>query len=212
MVESFLNRTFSITTVYLVEGAAVQSSALSWREKLAKGKRFVPLVDDTIRILSELSLAKRVKYINEGTAQMSSAQHKARGVLLVTQALQMSTYYDMKEKFNEAIQRFGPDKGNDFDLLKKAKRHLRAIELKHNLTQLVFKYFVAHNNYNLESKFAEVLKFEGQLLDFASRFLGDPFLWREMKEVKCLVEEVFVGTLYEFRFADFFSKCREMGY
>ena len=95
---------------------------------------------------------------------MSSAQHKARGVLLVTQALQMSTYCE-KEKFNEAIQRFGPDKGNDFDLLKKAKRHLRAIEMKHNLTQLVFKYFGAHNNYNLESKFAEVLKFEGQLLD-----------------------------------------------
>ena len=195
----------------MVEGD-IQSSALSWREKLAKGKRSVPLLDEASRRFSELSLAKRVDYINEGTAQMSSAQHKARAVLLVTQALQLSTYYDMKEKFNEAIQRFGPDKGNDFDLLKKAKRHLRAIELKHNLTQLVFKYFVAHNNYNLESKFAEVLNVEGHLLDFASRFLGDPFLSREMKEVKCLVEEVFVGTLYEFRFADFFSKCREMGY
>lgn len=196
----------------MVEGG-IESSALSWRDKLAKGKRFVPLVDEAFRRLSELSLAKYVEYINEGTAQMSSAQHKARGVLLVTQALQMSTYYDMKEKFNEAVQRFGPDKGNDFDLLKKkAKRHLRAIEMKHNLTQLVFKYFVALNKYNLESKFAEVLNFERQLVDFASRFLGDPFLWREMKEVKCLVEEVFVGSPYEFRFADFFSKCREMGY
>jgi len=28
--------------------------------------------------------------------------------------------------------------------------------------------------------------------------------------VKCLVEEVFIGTLYEFRFADFFSKCRDI--
>ena len=71
-------------TVYLIEGG-MQSSALSWREKLATSKNFTPLVDEAFRILRELSLAKTVKYIDGGEVEMSPSQHKARGVLFVTQ-------------------------------------------------------------------------------------------------------------------------------
>lgn len=119
----------------------------------------------------------------------------------------------MKDKFEQAFWRFGPDKGNDADLLRQAKRHFRCIELKRNLIQMASKHFFEQyeNKYNLEGKFDKVLRFEQQLMDFASRFLGDNFFWEEVKEVRCLVEEVFVGTLYEFRFADFCIKCREIG-
>lgn len=199
-------------TVYLIEGG-MQSSALSWREKLATSKNFTPLVDEAFRILRELSLAKTVKYIDGGEVEMSPSQHKERGVVYVTQALVQPDYKKMKEKFDQAFLRFGPDKGNDADLLRQAKRHLRCIELKWNLKQMANKHFFHPNsfNYNLEGKFDKVLLFEQQLIDFAQRFLGDNFFWEEVKEVRCLVESVFLYTLYEFRFADFCIKCREIG-
>ena len=210
-------------TVYLIEGG-VQSSALSWREKLATSKNFTPLVDEAFRILRELSLAKTVKYIDGGEVEMSPSQHKERGVVYVTRALAQPDYTNMKGKFEQAFRRFGPDKGNDADLLRQAKRHFRCIELKRNLIQMANKHFfdsysyfndegqmLHENSYNLEGKFDKVLLFEQQLMDFATRFLGDNFFWEEVKEVRCLVEEMIVGTLYEFRFADFCIKCREIG-
>ena len=198
--------------VYLIEGG-MQSSALSWREKLATSKNFTPLVDEAFRVLRELSLAKTVKYIDGGEVEMSPSQHKERGVVYVTQALLQPDYKKMKEKFEQAFRRFGPDKGNDTDLLRQAKRHLRCIELKWNLIQMANNHFFHPSsfNYNLEGKFDKVILFEQQLMDFATRFLGDNFFWEEVKEVRCLVESVFVGTLYEFRFADLCIKCREIG-
>lgn len=207
------NANFLNVTVYLIEGGS-QSSALSWREKLATSKRFTPLVDEAFRRLNELSLAKPVTFINGGEVDMSPSQHKARGVLYVTQALtKPDDFVYMKDKFERAFRRFGPDKGNDSDLLRQAKRHFRCIELKRNLMQMASKHFLEQyeNKYNLEGKFDKVLRFEQQLMDFATRFLGDDLFWEEVKEVRCLVEEVFVGTLYEFRFADFCIKCREIG-
>ena len=119
----------------------------------------------------------------------------------------------MKDKFEKAFKRFGPDKGNDTDLLRQAKRHFRCIEMKRNLLQMAKKHFYPpySYSYNLEGKFDKVLLFEQQLMDFAARFLGDNFFWEEVKEVRCLVEEMIVGTLYEFRFVDFCIKCREIG-
>lgn len=49
----------------------------------------VSLAEFAFRKLSDLDLAKVVSFINEGQAEMTAAQHKARGVLYVTQALDM---------------------------------------------------------------------------------------------------------------------------
>ena len=63
-------------------------------------------------------------------------------------------------------------------------------------------FLVNGKGYNPEGLFAEVLAFEQKLSAFFSDFLGDPYLVEEVKEVRCLVEEVFHGTPYEIRFSD----------
>ena len=57
------------------------------------------------------------------------------------QALQPDNFTFMKDKFEKAFKRFGPDKGNDTDLLRQAKRHFRCIEMKRNLLQMAKKHF-----------------------------------------------------------------------
>ena len=162
------------------------------------------MADFAYRRLTELSLAKTVSSIDEGQTEMSPAQHKARGVLLVTQALSMISAHHpfdiVRKKFLEAEARFSPSTGNDIDLLKKCKRHLKALETKRELVGYAKTHFFVEGEYNLEGKFAEVLLFGQSLGDFISRFAGDSFLQDEVKDVKSLVEEIFANTPYEFRF------------
>lgn len=73
-------------------------------EKTGKGKRHgQSLAQYAFRRLSDLKLAKPGGFIQEGFAEMTPAQHKARGVLYVTQALNMSRNMEplsfVKDKF-----------------------------------------------------------------------------------------------------------------
>lgn len=121
---------------------------------------------------------------------MTPAQHKARGVLYVTQALNMkrdnqSLSY-VKEKFEEARKKFQPDKGNDKDLLDKCEKHCKAVAQVYNLKRFVQHNFMPDRCYNLEGRFTEVLDFEQQVSAFFSEFLGDSFL----------VEEIHVSNIF----------------
>lgn len=82
----------------------------------------------------------------------------------------------VKDKLIEAKKRFGPDKGNDKDLLDKCEKHLSAVLQKHNLKQFAKEKFLVKGSYNLEGRFAEVLLFEQKAGKFFSEFLCDSFL------------------------------------
>ena len=51
---------------------------------------------------------------------------------------------------------------------------------------------------------------EEKLSDFFTRFTGDSFLVEEVKEMRCLVEEVFLETPYEVRFIDVCNMIEEL--
>ena len=174
-------------------------------EKTDKGKKQgKSLAQYAFRRLSDLKLAKPVTFIKEGHAEMTPAQHKARGVLYVTQALNMSRNMEplsfVKDKFVEALNRFGPDKGNDKELLDKCEKHLNAVTRIRNLMQSAKEKFPGAGRYNLKGRFAEVLDFEQEVSKFFSEYLCDSFLVAEVHSVRLLIEEVFDGTPYEKRF------------
>ena len=150
-----------------------------------KGKKQgKPLAQYAFRRLTDLGLAKSVSFIREGHVEMTPAQHKARGVLYVTQALNMSRNMEpvssVKEKFLEAMNRFGPDKGNDKDLLDKCEKHLDAVMQMRNIMRFAKDEFLNDGEYNLEGRFAEVLEFEQRASRFFSLFLCDSFLVAEV--------------------------------
>ena len=171
-----------------------------------KSTRGVSLADFAFKKLSDLELAKGVSAIDEGQAEMTAAQHKARGVLLVTQALSMidarEPFDIVRQKLLEAQDRFTPSTGNDRPLLRQCRRHLKALEMKRDLIQDAKANFFLRGKYRLEGKFAEVLLFAESLGSYLSKFAGDSFLEGEVKDVKSLVEEIFTGTPYELRFRD----------
>ncbi|EJK59798.1 hypothetical protein THAOC_19938, partial [Thalassiosira oceanica] len=74
-----------------------------------KRKAGVPLADYALRRLSDLKLTKPVTSVDEGALEMSSAQHKARGVLLVTQAISMSR---RSELFSSVAKKLHSDPGS----------------------------------------------------------------------------------------------------
>ncbi|KAL7541991.1 hypothetical protein ACHAXR_011413 [Thalassiosira sp. AJA248-18] len=169
-------------------------------------KQSVRLADFAFRRLTDLGLARSVKSIDEGQIEMTPAQHKARGVLLVTQALNMSRNFkpigSVKEKFMEAMGRFSAGKGNDKDLLDKCHKHLDAVTEKHNLMEYAKDKFLSHGEYSLEGRFDELRQFEQKASKFFSRYLCDSFLVEEVHNVRLLVEEVVDGTPYENHFKD----------
>ena len=172
-------------------------------------KRGVTFADYAYRRLVELNLAKTVPFIDEGFVEMTSSQHKARGIVLITQALTMLRNHDsisiVKDKFLEARKRFLPTKGNDRELLEKCDKHLDAIMTKHKLTQYAKANFYEggkSGGYNLESKFEEVVRFEEMAIDFFNKFVCDSFMVDEISEVRSLMEEVFLGSPYAVRFQD----------
>ena len=175
------------------------------------------LADFAFRRLSELKLAKKVDSIDEGQIEMSPAQHKARGVLLVTQALNMNRNQvelgDVKEKFRHAKDRFSPDMGNDKELFDKCEKHLNAIEQTNKLKRIARDSFFVEkkHRYCLENRFSEVLAFERDLGQFFAAFLCDPFMAEEVAEVRKLVEEVFFGTPYEVRLRDIIHNIEHLG-
>lgn len=175
----------------------------------AKQRKGVKLADFAFRKLSDLKLVKSVAAINEGQVEMSPAQHKARGVLLVTQALNMmkanKPFDIIRKKFLEAEIRFSPSKGNDRPLLKQCQRHLEALEKKRDLLHYAKLNFFVNGKYNLESRFAEVVSFGKDLGHFLSQFSSDSCLLDEIKDIKSLVEEIFADTPYEYRFKHIFQ-------
>jgi ATP-dependent exoDNAse (exonuclease V) beta subunit len=82
----------------------------------------VGLDDFAFLRLKDLDLLKIIKSIHEGFVEMTPAQHKTRGVLLVTQTINLSrakssgsaiSDSSIKTKVFEAADRLSVDKGND---------------------------------------------------------------------------------------------------
>jgi hypothetical protein len=120
----------------------------------------VGLDDFAFRQLKDLDLLKIVKSIHEGFVEMTPAQHKARGVLLVTQAINLSRAKSsgsaisdsaIKTKFLEAADRLSVHKGNDKELLDQCLKHMEVVLLKRSLRDNVeMKFFDrSKGKYNL---------------------------------------------------------------
>ena len=154
----------------------------------------------------QLGLAREVAAIDEGREEMTAPQHKARGVALVTHAINIeksgAATDKVKEKFEDARKRFLPDKGNDKHLLDQCTKHLEVILMKRSLLRTVEDWFFdkTSGKYSLETKFQEILKFEKELLKFFASGVDDSFLAEEMHEVVVVVEQLFEDTPYEIRF------------
>lgn len=166
------------------------------------------------RRFKDLKLVETVSSINEGHAEMTPAQHKARGVVLVTQAINMvrdrQNIGSVRDAFNAAIERFEPNKGNDAELLRQAQRHLDAVLEKHSLTTEIKDKFFIGGEYVLEGRFAGVCSLEKRASNFFASFSGDPFLVEEIHEMRVLLEEIFLETPYEGRFALVFETIRKL--
>ena len=172
------------------------------------------LSEFAFRRLKDLKLAESVSSINEGHVEMTPAEHKARGVLLVTRAINMVRNHEniglVRERFLEAIERFEPTKGNDAELRDQAQRHLDAVLEKYTLTSQIKEKFYARGEYVLEGRFADVVEFEKKAARFFTSFCGDPFLVDDVQEMRSLIEEVFLGSPYETRFADVCQTIRKL--
>ena len=170
-------------------------------------KKGVGLAAFAFRRFVENNLAKEVLFINEGYAEMTPSQHKARGILLMNTGLSMLRNHDpislVKEKILEAKKRFRPGQGNDMELLDKCEKHLDCIMSKWTIMQYAkTEFYEDKGGYNLESKFTEVVKFEEMVSTFFSKFVCDSFMVEEVTEVRRLMEEIFMGTPYAHRFQD----------
>lgn len=154
----------------------------------------------------QLALAREVTSIDEGKEEMTAPQHKARGVALVALAIDLeksgASTSKVKAKFEEARKRFLPDKGNDKHLLDQCAKHLEIVLMKRSLLRTVEgKFFNKKTgDYDLATKFQQILDFEQDLLQFFASGLDDPFLEEEMYEVVAVVEQLFEDTHYEIHF------------
>lgn len=196
--------------LYLIE---IQELSARNGSNRGKGRAAgVGLDDFAFRRLKDLDLMKIVTSVHEGSVEMTPAQHKARGVLLVTQAINLSrktsgaavSEANVKEKFLEAADRFSADKGNDKELLDQCLKHMNAVLLKRALTETIEKKFFDRKkgNYVLEGRFAEVLRLEQDLSKFFSLCVGDSFLIDEITSIRALMEDLFTGTPFEIRFGE----------
>lgn len=180
----------------------------------------VCLKDFAFRRLKDLDLLKIVKSIHEGFVEMTPAQHKARGVLLVTQAINLSrakssgsaiSDSSVKTKFLAAADRFSVDKGNDKELLDQCLKHMEVVLLKRSLIEIVEKKFFdrSKGKYHLQDRFADILRLEQDLSKFFSLCIGDTFLVDEIPSIRSLMEDWFVGTPYEMHFKEIISAVRQ---
>ena len=146
---------------------------------------------------------------------MSPAEHKTRGILLITQALELhekkGSISLVKDTLLEARSRFLPSKGNDRDLLMKCDKHLDCIMTRHSILYFAKTNFFSDGvGYNLAGKFNQVLKFEDMACKFFSKFLSDPFMVEEVTGVRELMEDIFMGTAYEIRFVNIINNISRL--
>jgi len=171
----------------------------------------VSLADFAFRQLKDLRLIKKVTRVDEGEVGMTAEQHKARGVLLVVQAVTMgqssANTESVRKKFAEAAERFEPDMGNDRQLLEQCNKHLEVFLMKQSLKAYVKDHFFRDGAYRLCGKFAEVIKYEQDASAFFKACSNDSFLVDEVHEIRLLTEEVFYGTPYAHHFN---SICRRV--
>ena len=180
-----------------------------------KGKGKSGLADFAFRQLQQLRLLKIVSSIDEGEADMTPQQHKARGVLLVVQAINMSRNQAstdiVKDKFAEARSRFQVDTGNDKHLLDQCNKHLEAILMKRALTETIRNKFFSKvkGEYDLQGRFGDVLEFERDAARFFRLCANDSFLVEEIQEMRSLIEDVFYGTPYQSHFGEICNKIKK---
>ena len=163
-----------------------------------KRKAGVPLADYALRRLSDLKLTKPVTSVDEGALEMSSAQHKARGVLLVTQAIAMSRrnepFSTVAKKLQDAIERFSPANGNDYTLERLANRSLQCLSDKKFLIAYLREKF--YGGKKMEGLFLDVLHFREKLANFFEAYGIDSFVKFEVAEIVQIVQETFNDTPY----------------
>lgn len=178
----------------------------------AKKRKGKGLAEFAFRQLQQLRLLKIVSSIDEGEVDMTPQQHKARGVLLVVQAINMSrnqaSIAQVKDKFADAQARFQVDKGNDKHLLDQCNKHLEAIMMKYNLIETIrTKFFIKEKgDYDLQGCFEDILGFEQEAAKFFRLCANDSFLVEEIQEMRKLIEDVFYGTPYETHFGEICDK------
>lgn len=166
------------------------------------GKDSKSLASFAFRCFRELELVKDVTQIDEKQKEMTPQQHKARGVLYVTQAIDLdrsgAPTSSVREKFEEAREHFAPNRGNDKVLLDQCAKHMDTVLAKRSLLASIrAKFFCAERGtYELDGRFSDLLQLEQELHKFFSMGLGDSFLLDEMREVLKVVEELFEGTPY----------------
>jgi len=184
-------------------------------ESGVKQRRGAGLGDFSLRHLQQLRLVKKVQSIDAGEVEMSPQEHNARGVLLVNQAVALSNKGAetemVQKKFEEAMDRFRPDKGCDASLLYQANKHLDAILMKRELVdELKMNFFnEKRGQYVLSAKFAKILEFEEKAANFVQRCIDDPFVIDEARQLAVLMEEAFFGTPYWVHFSEICSRIKE---
>ena len=77
---------YVLRKVYLIEGGTNLSEKKPETSHYGKGRtKRVSLADFAFRTFEDLGLAKPIHKIDEGSVELTAAQHKARGVLYVTE-------------------------------------------------------------------------------------------------------------------------------
>jgi len=108
----------------------------------------------------------------------------------------------IKKRFQDAAERFRPSKGNDKELLDKCEKHLDAVLTKRSLIAEIKEKFFFNSEYILDGRFEDIVNFERKASKFFIKFVGDSFLVEEVRDLRSLMEEVFLGTPYEVRFIE----------
>ncbi|KAL3916623.1 MAG: hypothetical protein SGILL_005094 [Bacillariaceae sp.] len=183
-------------------------------EELSNAKGKNSLGEFVMRQFKNLRLLKSVTAVDEGESDMSAQEHKMRGVMLVMQAINMyrsrASTESVRKKFLDAAERFQADKGNDRPLLEQCNKHLEAYTMKQSLKETVRKEFFRGDGYNVNGKFAAVVRFERSCADFFRLCANDSFLEDEVHEVRLLMEDVFYGTPYASHFEEVWGKLKEL--
>lgn len=184
-------------------------------KSLRRGKGSSGLGDFAFRLLQQLNLVKRVKSIDAGENEMTPQEHNARGVLLVTKAIAASNdgakTEDVVQMFEEAADRFRPDKGNDSSLLHQCAKHLRAILTKRSLIQELKTNFWSQKRgaFLFGGRFSQILGFETKAADFVQRTIDDPFVVDEARQLSVVMEDAFYGSQYWSHFEPICAKIKE---
>ena len=170
--------------------------------KIPRKKGEKGLADYAYRHLEYIDngLVKIVEQIDEGKKEMTPQQHKARGVLLVTQAISIarnsSSVTEIRKRFEQARIRFTPAFGNDADLHGLVSEHMEATLLKVKLRLQIENVFFdgVNGSYNLEKKFPQVLAFQHDLVKYMNHAAWNTFMTDDFHEIISLVEEMVFGT------------------